>query len=85
MGVGLVMFLKAMVVAIAVAIWDAWLVLKKRKMMNLRQDPKTGRYVPDYRWQRVEDWARRIFWTAFIIFNIFAVFVTAVFLGYWPG
>ena len=63
------MFLKAVVIAVAVALWERWQTFKKRKMLTLVQDPETGVFRPDPRWQRYEDIARRAFWTvvAFIV------------------
>ena len=72
---GLVLFLKAVVVAVAVALWERWQTFKKRKSLSLVQDPVTGVYRPDPRWQRYENIARRAFWTVVVVAVLYGALV----------
>lgn len=62
-------------IAVAAALWERWQTFKKRKSLNLVQDPVTGVFKPDPRWQRYEDIARRGFWTVVILALIYGVIV----------
>ena len=78
MSLGVVMFWKAVVLAVWVASLERWRAYKAAKAVNLVRDPLTGRYVPDRRLERLETWARRIFWTLFALFVAFAVVVSLI-------
>ncbi len=76
MSIGVVMFLKALLIAICAAVWDQWQEFKKSR--GLRLTERNGVYVLDDRLERCERYARRAFYVAWGLFAAYGVFVAAL-------
>lgn len=80
MNLGLVMFGKAVIIGIAVIALERWQSFKKQRIeagIELKLNPKTGRYEPSNWPETFEFWFKRIFWTAVALITISSFALTA--------
>ena len=76
LGIGWVMFWKAIAVSVAGAIawqWDAFKTRRNGEGVVLRQDKRTGVYRPSDWPERFEKWCRRLIYFVAALFCTFSV------------
>ncbi len=83
LSIGWVMFWKAVVVAVWVAIVERWQSARRKSRaagVKLRLDPKTGTYVEHCPYARTELWLRRACWIVGVPLAIYAAVIVYAFV-----
>lgn len=81
LGIGWLMFWKALIVSAGVAALDAWALFKRRRIeKGIPLKFKDGVYRPSNWPERAERITRFAFWSIFVVLNLLAALVVFLFL-----